>query len=86
MLRPAQWRTLAEKKTMDSEGKVTGEGGKGKDVGTVATTTVTGAGIGAIAGGGKGAGIGGRHRRARGTWRNPAYAWTGTRNCRAARR
>jgi hypothetical protein len=46
------------KETMDSEGKVTGEGGKGKDVGTVATTTVAGAGIGAIAGGGKGAGIG----------------------------
>lgn len=46
------------KETTDSEGKVTGEGGKGKDVGTVATTTVTGAGIGAIAGGGKGAGIG----------------------------
>src|SRR5713101_2932037 len=44
--------------TMDSEGKVTGPGGKGKDVGTVATTTATGAGIGAIAGGGKGAGIG----------------------------
>jgi hypothetical protein len=44
--------------TTDSEGKVTGPGGKGKDVGTVATTTVTGAGIGAIAGGGKGAGIG----------------------------
>src|SRR6266481_6000577 len=33
--------------TMDPEGKVTGPGGKGKDVGTVATTTVTGAGIGA---------------------------------------
>ena len=46
------------KETTDSEGKVTGEGGKGKDVGTVATTTVTGAGIGAIAGGAKGAGIG----------------------------
>src|SRR3989475_6964997 len=46
------------KETMDSEGKVTGSGGKGKDVGTVATTTVTGAGIGAIAGGAKGAGIG----------------------------
>lgn len=46
------------KETMDPEGKVTGEGGKGKDVGTVATTTVTGAGIGAIAGGAKGAGIG----------------------------
>jgi type IV secretion system protein VirB10 len=42
----------------DSEGKMTGPGGKGKDVATVATTTVTGAGIGAIAGGGKGAGIG----------------------------
>jgi hypothetical protein len=46
------------KETMDSEGKVTGEGGKGKDVETAATTTVTGAGIGAIAGGAKGAGIG----------------------------
>jgi hypothetical protein len=46
------------KETTDSEGKVTGSGGKGKDVGTVATTTATGAGIGAIAGGGKGAGIG----------------------------
>ena len=46
------------KETTDQEGKVTGGGGKGKDVGTVATTTVTGAGIGAIAGGGKGAGIG----------------------------
>src|SRR5882724_10642782 len=46
------------KETTDSEGKVTGSGGKGKDVGTVATTTVTGAGIGAIAGGAKGAGIG----------------------------
>lgn len=46
------------KETTDSEGKVTGEGGKGKDAGTVATTTATGAGIGAIAGGGKGAGIG----------------------------
>lgn len=44
--------------TMDNEGKVTGGGGKGKDVGTVATTTATGAGIGGIAGGGKGAGIG----------------------------
>ncbi|HEY1422655.1 MAG TPA: hypothetical protein VGF20_04320 [Candidatus Acidoferrum sp.] len=46
------------KETTDSEGKVTGGGGKGKDVATVAETTVTGAGIGAIAGGGKGAGIG----------------------------
>ena len=44
--------------TMDPEGKVTGGGGKGKDAGTVATTTVTGAGVGAIAGGAKGAGIG----------------------------
>jgi hypothetical protein len=46
------------KETMDSEGKTTGPGGKGKDVETVATTTATGAGIGAIAGGAKGAGIG----------------------------
>ncbi|HEV3374102.1 MAG TPA: hypothetical protein VG051_00250 [Candidatus Acidoferrum sp.] len=46
------------KETMDSEGKVTGPGGKGKDVETVATTTVAGAGIGAIAAGAKGAGIG----------------------------
>ena len=46
------------KETMDSEGKVTGPGGKGKDVATVAETTVTGAGIGAIAAGAKGAGVG----------------------------
>ncbi len=46
------------KETMDPEGKVTGPGGKGKDVGTVAETTATGAGIGAIAAGAKGAGIG----------------------------
>jgi hypothetical protein len=46
------------KETMDSEGKVTGPSGKGKDVETVASTTATGAVIGAIAGGGKGAGIG----------------------------
>lgn len=46
------------KETTDSEGKITGPGGKGKDVGTVASTTVTGAGIGAIAQGAKGAGIG----------------------------
>jgi hypothetical protein len=46
------------KETMDSEGKVTGAGGKGKDVQTVAETTATGAGIGAIAGGAKGLGIG----------------------------
>jgi len=44
--------------TTDSEGKVTGPGGKGRDVGTVAKTTVAGAGIGAIADGGEGAGIG----------------------------
>jgi hypothetical protein len=42
----------------DSEGKITGPGGKGKDAATIATTTATGAGIGAIAAGGKGAGIG----------------------------
>lgn len=46
------------KETMDSEGKVTGAGGKGKDAQTVAETTATGAGIGAIAGSAKGLGIG----------------------------
>jgi type IV secretion system protein VirB10 len=46
------------KETTDSEGKVTGSGGKGKDVETIAGTTITGAGIGAIADGAKGAGIG----------------------------
>jgi hypothetical protein len=46
------------KETMDSEGKVTGPGGKGKDAGTIAETTATGAGIGAIAGRAKGLGIG----------------------------
>jgi len=46
------------KETMDSEGKVTGGGGKGKDAGTVAQTTAAGAGIGAIAHGVKGLGIG----------------------------
>jgi type IV secretion system protein VirB10 len=46
------------KETMDSEGKVTGPGGKGKDAQTVAETTATGAGIGAIAGHAKGLGIG----------------------------
>jgi type IV secretion system protein VirB10 len=40
------------------EGTIQGPGGKGKDAGTVATTTVTGAGIGAIASGAKGAGVG----------------------------
>jgi hypothetical protein len=44
--------------TMDSEGKVTGPGGKGKDAETIAGTTATGAGIGAIASGAKGLGIG----------------------------
>jgi len=45
--------------TMDSEGKVTGGGNKGKKVGTVVETTTAGAGIGAIASRtGKGAGIG----------------------------
>src|SRR5882762_7105449 len=49
--------------TMDSEGKVTGGGNKGKKAETVATTTTAGAGIGAIAtrtakGAGIGAGIG----------------------------
>src|SRR5216683_2538681 len=49
--------------TMDSEGKVTGGGNKGKKAGTVVSTTATGAGIGAIAsrtakGAGIGAGIG----------------------------
>jgi hypothetical protein len=42
----------------DSEGKITGPGGKGKDASTIATTTAAGAGIGAISSGGKGAGIG----------------------------
>jgi hypothetical protein len=46
------------KETMDSEGKVIGGGGKGKDAQTVAETTATGAGIGAIAGRAKGLGIG----------------------------
>jgi hypothetical protein len=46
------------KETMDSEGKVTGAGGKGKDAQTIAETTATGAGIGAIAGRGEGLGIG----------------------------
>src|SRR6266702_1402998 len=46
------------KETTDPEGKVTGPGGKGKDVGTVAQTTAAGAGIGAIAHGVKGLGIG----------------------------
>jgi hypothetical protein len=46
------------KETMDSEGKITGPGGKDKGVVTVVTTTAAGAGIGAIAAGAKGAGIG----------------------------
>jgi hypothetical protein len=44
------------KETMDSEGKVNGAGGKGKDAQTVAETTATGAGIGAIADGATGLG------------------------------
>jgi len=48
------------KETRDSEGKVTGPSDKGKDVGTIVSTTATGAGIGAIASrSAKGAGIGG---------------------------
>ncbi len=54
---PRSTDSASETKT-DSEGKITGPGGKGKDATTIATTTATGAGIGAIAGGGKGAGIG----------------------------
>jgi len=46
------------KETMDSEGKITAAGGKGKDAQTVAETTAAGAGIGAIAGRAKGLGIG----------------------------
>src|SRR5436309_6193665 len=51
------------KETMDEEGKIKGDSDKGKDMGTVASTTATGAGIGAIAtrtpkGAGIGAGIG----------------------------
>src|ERR1700747_3368293 len=42
------------KETMDSEGKVTGESGKGRDATTVATTTVTRARMGAIAVGARG--------------------------------
>jgi hypothetical protein len=48
----------AGKETTDSEGKVTGPGGKGRDAQTIAGTTATGAGIGAIADGAKGLGIG----------------------------
>jgi hypothetical protein len=54
---PHSTDSSSETKT-DSEGKITGPGGKGKDAATIATTTAAGAGIGAIAGGGKGAGIG----------------------------
>ncbi|MGA2903794.1 MAG: TrbI/VirB10 family protein [Candidatus Korobacteraceae bacterium] len=42
----------------DKEGTIQGPGGKGKDAGTLATTTVAGAGIGAWASGAKGAAIG----------------------------
>src|SRR6202023_3147413 len=48
------------KETMDSEGKMTGPSDKGKDAGTIVSTTAAGAGIGAIASrSAKGAGIGG---------------------------
>lgn len=57
-LKAAPHSTDADKTKTDSEGKITGPGGKGKDVQTVAETTVAGAGIGAIADGAKGAGIG----------------------------
>jgi hypothetical protein len=43
----------------DSEGKITGPGGKGSDAAKVATGTIAGAGLGGIAGGGIGAGAGG---------------------------
>ena len=45
-------------KVKDKEGTVQADSSKGRDVGTVASTTGTGAGIGAIASGAKGAGIG----------------------------
>lgn len=57
-LKAAPHSTDAGQTKTDPEGKMTGPGGKGKDVSTVAETTAAGAGIGAIAGGGKGAGIG----------------------------
>lgn len=57
-LNAAPHSTDAANEKTDSEGKITGPGGKGKDAATIATTTVAGAGIGAIADGGKGAGIG----------------------------
>lgn len=40
------------------EGKITGEGGKGRDASTVGKTTAAGAGIGAMSGSAAGAGIG----------------------------
>jgi hypothetical protein len=50
------------KETMDSEGKVSSSGGKGRDVPTIirttAETTGVGTALGAISGGAKGAGIG----------------------------
>jgi hypothetical protein len=57
-LNAAPHSTDASQTKTDSEGKMTGPGGKGKDAETVATTTAAGAGIGAIAGGAKGLGIG----------------------------
>lgn len=41
-----------------TEGTIRQDGGKGKDIGTVASTASTGAVIGGLSGGGKGAGIG----------------------------
>jgi len=42
----------------DKEGTIEGEGGQGKDAGTIVGTAIPGAGIGAIAGGSKGAAVG----------------------------
>jgi len=47
-----------EETVKGKEGTIEGPSGKGKDAGTIATTTVAGAGIGALADGGKAAGIG----------------------------
>jgi len=41
-----------------SEGRIKGEGSRGRDTGTVGATTAAGAGIGGVAGGAAGAGIG----------------------------
>ena len=50
--------TTGNEEVNREEGGIKGEGSKGEDVRTVATTTSAGAGIGAIAGRGKGAAIG----------------------------